>query len=110
VERLAKGSFGSRKAQRTILSYIPSILVNMLELPERLDDINILARPRHNVLGAFVKAVVEHLKRLEHMAPVLAFVVQPLVYYVHDLVEGGRARLPSAPALLLFLYLGVAYS
>jgi hypothetical protein len=73
----------------TVLANIPSIFVNMLELPESLDNVYVLARPRHDELGAFVKAVVENLQRLEDMSPVFALVIQSLVENVHDLVKRG---------------------
>jgi hypothetical protein len=65
------------------------ILIDVLKLPEGLDDVYVLTRPGYDELGAFVKAVVEHLERLKHMPPVLALVVQSLVENVHDLVERG---------------------
>jgi hypothetical protein len=69
----------------------------MLKLPERLDDVYVLARPGHDELGAFVKAVVENLERLEDMSPVLALVIQSLVENVHDLVKrGGTAGISES--------------
>lgn len=63
----------------------------MNELPQGLDDVNVLARPRDHQLTALMQAVVEHFQTFEHVSPVLPFVIQPLVQHVHDLVEIGAA-------------------
>jgi len=75
----------------TVLADIAPLLVDVLELAQGLDDVDVLARPRDDQLGALVQAVVEHLEGLEHVAPILALVVQALIEHVHDLVEVGRA-------------------
>jgi hypothetical protein len=35
-----------------------------------------------------MKTVIKHFEGFEYMTPVLAFVIQSLVQYIHDLVEG----------------------
>jgi hypothetical protein len=62
----------------------------MLKLPQRLDDVDVLPRPRNDQLTPLMQTVIQHLEGLEHVAPVLALVVEALVQDVHDLVEGRR--------------------
>jgi hypothetical protein len=73
----------------TVLPNISAIFIDVLELPESLDDVDILARPGNDEFGAFVEAVVEDFERFKDMTPILALVVQSLVENVHYLVEGG---------------------
>jgi hypothetical protein len=68
-----------RNAQPTILSHVATLLVDVLELAQSLDDVDVLTRPRHDQLRALVQAVVKHLERFQYMAPILALVVQSLV-------------------------------
>lgn len=75
----------------TILPHIPPIIIDMLKLPQRFDDKQVLPRPGNNQLRALMQAVIQHLERLQHVAPVLALVVQALVEHVHDFVELRRA-------------------
>jgi hypothetical protein len=75
----------------TVLPDVSPVLVSVLKFAERLDYVDVLPRPRHHKLRALVQAVIEHLERFEHVAPVFALVVQSLVENVHYLVEGGRA-------------------
>jgi hypothetical protein len=82
---------GSCLAQPTILTDIAALLVDVLKLAQRLDDVNVLARPCYDQLRALVQAVVEHLERFQNMAPILALVVQPFVEHVHDLIKVCRA-------------------
>ena len=63
----------------TVLTNIATILIGILELSQCLDDVDVLARPCHNQLGAFVQTVVEDLERFQDVAPVLSLVVQSLV-------------------------------
>jgi hypothetical protein len=61
----------------------------VLEFAEGLDDEDVLACPCDDHLGALVEAVIQDLQGLEDVAPVLPFVVEALIYHVHDLVELG---------------------
>ena len=91
---------------RTVRALILAVLVDVLELLERLDDVHVLpaaggsdsahrstsARLRmrapevhDDVLAARVEHVVEERERLEDVAPVLSLVVQPLVEHLDDL-------------------------
>ena len=78
-------------ATLTARPYIPPILIQVNKLAQSLDDIDILPRPRDNQLASLMQAVIQHLQTLEHVSPVLALVVEPLVEHVHDLVEIGGA-------------------
>lgn len=40
-----------------------------------------------------MEAVVQNLERLQDVAPILPFVVEPLIEHVHDFVEVIRAEL-----------------
>lgn len=62
----------------------------MNEFPQRLDDVDVLPRPRDDKLAALVQAVVQHFQTLEHVAPILALVVEALVEHIHDFVEVRR--------------------
>lgn len=77
----------------TILANISSIIVDILELAQGLDDEDVLSRPCDNQLGSLVKAVVHNLECLQNVSPVLALVIESLVKHIHDLVEFGG---PSA--------------
>jgi hypothetical protein len=57
------------------LADVSALVVHVLELAKSLDDVYVLSRPRDDQLGALVQTVVEHLERLEDVAPVLSFVV-----------------------------------
>ena len=78
-------------ATLTARPYIPPILIQINELAQSLNDIDILPRPRDNQLASLMQTVIQHLQTLEHVSPVLALVVEPLVEHVHDLVEIGGA-------------------
>jgi hypothetical protein len=82
--------------KRTARANIASLFIEVYELPQRLDNIDVLARPRHNQLAALVQAVIQDLQALEHVPPVLALVVEALVEHVHDLVEVGAAVVGDA--------------
>lgn len=71
----------------TILPNVTTVLVDVLEFAEGLDDVDVLASPGDYELGALVQAVIEDLERLEDVSPVLALVVESLVNHVHDVVE-----------------------
>lgn len=90
--RTRKGQVESKKTPHeghTILPNITSLLVNILKLPQCLDDINALARPCDDQLRSLMETVVQHLQSLQDVSPVLAFVVQALIDHVHNLVELG---------------------
>lgn len=59
----------------------------MSELPQRLDDIEVLSAPENAILATEANKIVQNGQRLSHVSPVLALVVQPLVQHVHDLEE-----------------------
>jgi hypothetical protein len=88
---LLVGPIGRGRTKHTILSNITTVFVDVLKLPQCLDDEEILPRPCHNQLGPLVEAVVEDLERFEYVAPVLALVVESLIEHIHHLVEVGRA-------------------
>jgi hypothetical protein len=71
------------------LADIATVFVNILELSQRLDNVDALASPRNNELRAFVQTVVEDLESLQDVSPVLALVVETLVDHIHDIVEFG---------------------
>lgn len=79
------------RTEHTILSNIATVFINVLELPQSLDDEEILPRPSYDQLRPFVQAVVEDLERFEYVAPVLALIIESLVEHIHHLVEVGRA-------------------
>ena len=91
----------------TVLANIAAILVNMLELPQCLDDVDVLARPCYHQLRALMQTVVEHFERLQDVAPVLSPIVESLIEHVHDLVEVGRAGqlLAQLPRRVTWSYL-----
>jgi hypothetical protein len=82
---------GRGHTEHTILTNIATVFINVLELPQGLDDEEILPRPSNNQLRPLVQAVVEDLERFEYVAPVLALVIESLVEHIHHLVEVGRA-------------------
>jgi hypothetical protein len=75
------------RGRHTVLSNVTAILINVLELAKGLDDVDVLARPGHDKLRAFVQTVIEDLEGLEDVAPVLALIVEALVDHVHDVVK-----------------------
>lgn len=77
--------------EHTARADIASLFIQVYELPQRLNNVNVLARPRDDQLAALVQAVIQDLQTLEHVPPVLALVVEALVEHVHDLVEVGAA-------------------
>lgn len=81
--------FLAKCGEHTILPDVAAVVVNVLELAEGLDDEDVLACPCHNHLGSLVQTVIQDLQGLEDVAPVLPFVVETLIYHVHDLVELG---------------------
>jgi hypothetical protein len=74
----------------TIQANISALFVDVLELPQGLDDEDVLHGPGDDQFRALVEAVVQDLESLQDVAPVLPLVVQTLVQHVHDLVELGR--------------------
>lgn len=82
----------------TVLSDVSPVLVEIHKLPKRADDVDVLPRPRDAEFGALVQAVVEYFERLQHVAPILALVIEALVQHVHDFVELGRATWVSEAA------------
>lgn len=73
--------------RHTVLADVAAVLIDILEFAQGFDDVKVLARPGDDELRTLVQAVIEDLERLEHMAPVLALVVQALVEHVHNLVK-----------------------
>lgn len=54
---------------------------------ELLDDIHVVLEVNHHILTARMQTVVQQRQSFEHMAPVLALVVQPLIEHLHNLDE-----------------------
>jgi hypothetical protein len=73
----------------TVLADVPAILIDVLELAQRLDNEYVLFGPGNDQLCPFVQAVIRDLKRLQNVPPVFALVIEPLVDHIHDFVELG---------------------
>ena len=68
-------------------SNVSAVIINVLELSERFDDVDILSRPRDCKLRSFVETVIQDLERFENMAPVFPLVIQALVEHIHNLIK-----------------------
>lgn len=77
------------QGKHTILSLITSLLINILKLPERLNDVDIVLRPDNNMFRTLMETVIQHLQRFEYMAPILPLIVQPLIQHIHNFEEIG---------------------
>lgn len=63
----------------------------MNELPQSLDDVDVLSRPGNHQFRTFVQAVVQYFQALKYVSPVLALVVQSLIKHVHYFIKVGGA-------------------
>jgi hypothetical protein len=75
----------------TVLTHVPALFVNILELAQGLDNVDIFSGPGNDEFRSFVKTVIQNFQRLKNVTPVLAFIVQSFVEHVHYLVKIARA-------------------